>query len=299
MWMLMFEIIFFINIVNNTSSFLIIFQTPNSVISLPKVRVLFQSPNRKPNNFGSSLALKKHPLHKSISSTSLLTTASTPSKLLRVDWDSRKNLAHSMGASNNLEKPTSEENGKSIELSRQDSMLHKRHSDSKRNTGIDKYQTTAVRKLLFKCKSEPDIVHLSRRGRSECPTVYENGLRKSLSLNDLKACSSCEMLPMSNTTSLGLKGKVSDSNEIHTPPRHPHDFVSHMETEDIHTPGGLNIYCSKELITSTPSLLLGRRSMSPITKSTQRMPKSMQVSLPWPYSLFFSFINPPSACSNL
>lgn len=38
------------------------------------------------------------------------------------------------------------------------------------------------------------------------------------------------------------------------------------------------VYRSMELITSTPSLLLGRRSMSPITKSTQRMPKSMQVS---------------------
>ena len=32
-----------------------------------------------------------------------------------------------------------------------------------------------------------------------------------------------------------------------------------------------------DLVTSTPSLLLGRRSMSPITKSTQRMPKAMQV----------------------
>lgn len=38
------------------------------------------------------------------------------------------------------------------------------------------------------------------------------------------------------------------------------------------------VHRSMELITSTPSLLLGRRSMSPITKSTQRMPKSMQVS---------------------
>lgn len=37
------------------------------------------------------------------------------------------------------------------------------------------------------------------------------------------------------------------------------------------------IYRNLDLVTSTPSLLLGRRSMSPITKSTQRMPKAMQV----------------------
>ncbi|KAM7345113.1 rho GTPase activating protein at 54D isoform 2-T2 [Cochliomyia hominivorax] len=39
-----------------------------------------------------------------------------------------------------------------------------------------------------------------------------------------------------------------------------------------------------DLVTSTPSLLLGRRSMSPITKSTQRMPKSMQESIMTPRS---------------
>lgn len=38
-----------------------------------------------------------------------------------------------------------------------------------------------------------------------------------------------------------------------------------------------SLYRNLDLITSTPSLLLGRRSMSPITKSTQRMPKAMQV----------------------
>lgn len=39
------------------------------------------------------------------------------------------------------------------------------------------------------------------------------------------------------------------------------------------------LYRNLDLVTSTPSLLLGRRSMSPITKSTQRMPKAMQVRL--------------------
>ncbi|KNC24180.1 hypothetical protein FF38_02185 [Lucilia cuprina] len=39
-----------------------------------------------------------------------------------------------------------------------------------------------------------------------------------------------------------------------------------------------------DLVTSTPSLLLGRRSMSPITKSTQRMPKAMQESIMTPRS---------------
>ena len=39
-----------------------------------------------------------------------------------------------------------------------------------------------------------------------------------------------------------------------------------------------SLYRNLDLITSTPSVLLGRRSMSPITKSTQRMPKAMQVS---------------------
>jgi len=39
-----------------------------------------------------------------------------------------------------------------------------------------------------------------------------------------------------------------------------------------------SIYRNLDLITSTPSLRFGRRSMSPITKSTQRMPKAMQVS---------------------
>lgn len=37
------------------------------------------------------------------------------------------------------------------------------------------------------------------------------------------------------------------------------------------------IYRNLNLVSSSPSLSLGRRSMSPITKSTQRMPKSMQV----------------------
>ncbi|XP_058980944.1 serine-rich adhesin for platelets [Musca domestica] len=44
------------------------------------------------------------------------------------------------------------------------------------------------------------------------------------------------------------------------------------------------IYRNLDLITSTPSLLLGRRSMSPITKSTQRMPKAMQESIMTPRS---------------
>ncbi|XP_036332942.1 uncharacterized protein LOC118744203 [Rhagoletis pomonella] len=44
------------------------------------------------------------------------------------------------------------------------------------------------------------------------------------------------------------------------------------------------VYRNMELITSTPSLLLGRRSMSPITKSTQRMPKAMQESIMTPRS---------------
>ncbi|XP_065369729.1 serine-rich adhesin for platelets isoform X2 [Calliphora vicina] len=39
-----------------------------------------------------------------------------------------------------------------------------------------------------------------------------------------------------------------------------------------------------DLVTSTPSLLMGRRSMSPITKSTQRMPKAMQESIMTPRS---------------
>lgn len=38
-----------------------------------------------------------------------------------------------------------------------------------------------------------------------------------------------------------------------------------------------SVYRNMDLITSTPALHLGRRSMSPITKSTQRMPKAMQV----------------------
>ncbi|CAD7011646.1 unnamed protein product [Ceratitis capitata] len=44
------------------------------------------------------------------------------------------------------------------------------------------------------------------------------------------------------------------------------------------------VYRNMELITSTPSMLLGRRSMSPITKSTQRMPKAMQESIMTPRS---------------
>lgn len=38
-----------------------------------------------------------------------------------------------------------------------------------------------------------------------------------------------------------------------------------------------SVYRNMDLITSTPALHMGRRSMSPITKSTQRMPKAMQV----------------------
>ena len=46
---------------------------------------------------------------------------------------------------------------------------------------------------------------------------------------------------------------------------------------DAETSQNLKIYRNIDLITSTPSHFLGRRSMSPITKSTQRMPKAMQV----------------------
>ncbi|KAH8369530.1 hypothetical protein KR093_000029, partial [Drosophila rubida] len=45
-----------------------------------------------------------------------------------------------------------------------------------------------------------------------------------------------------------------------------------------------SVYRNLDLITSTPSLRIGRRSMSPITKSTQRMPKAMQESIMTPRS---------------
>ncbi|KAL9919097.1 rho GTPase activating protein at 54D [Glossina fuscipes fuscipes] len=45
-----------------------------------------------------------------------------------------------------------------------------------------------------------------------------------------------------------------------------------------------NVCRNVDLVTSTPSLLIGRRSMSPITKSTQRMPKAMQESIMTPRS---------------
>ncbi|XP_034654879.1 uncharacterized protein LOC117892636 isoform X1 [Drosophila subobscura] len=45
-----------------------------------------------------------------------------------------------------------------------------------------------------------------------------------------------------------------------------------------------SVYRNMDLITSTPALHMGRRSMSPITKSTQRMPKSMQESIMTPRS---------------
>ncbi|XP_034476173.1 uncharacterized protein LOC117783094 isoform X2 [Drosophila innubila] len=45
-----------------------------------------------------------------------------------------------------------------------------------------------------------------------------------------------------------------------------------------------SVYRNLDLITSTPSLRMGRRSMSPITKSTQRMPKAMQESIMTPRS---------------
>ncbi|XP_017125356.1 rho GTPase-activating protein 21 [Drosophila elegans] len=45
-----------------------------------------------------------------------------------------------------------------------------------------------------------------------------------------------------------------------------------------------SVYRNMDLITSTPALHLGRRSMSPITKSTQRMPKAMQESIMTPRS---------------
>ncbi|XP_068147222.1 uncharacterized protein RhoGAP54D [Drosophila tropicalis] len=44
------------------------------------------------------------------------------------------------------------------------------------------------------------------------------------------------------------------------------------------------VYRNMDLITSTPALHMGRRSMSPITKSTQRMPKAMQESIMTPRS---------------
>ncbi|XP_037952908.1 uncharacterized protein LOC119683326 [Teleopsis dalmanni] len=44
------------------------------------------------------------------------------------------------------------------------------------------------------------------------------------------------------------------------------------------------IHRNIDLMTSTPSMFLGRRSMSPITKSTQRMPKAMQESIMTPRS---------------
>lgn len=57
-----------------------------------------------------------------------------------------------------------------------------------------------------------------------------------------------------------------------------------------------SVYRNMDLITSTPALHLGRRSMSPITKSTQRMPKAMQVRKIYlysglSYSYFASFRN--------
>ncbi|EDW61045.1 uncharacterized protein RhoGAP54D [Drosophila virilis] len=45
-----------------------------------------------------------------------------------------------------------------------------------------------------------------------------------------------------------------------------------------------SVYRNLDLITSTPALRMARRSMSPITKSTQRMPKAMQESIMTPRS---------------
>lgn len=70
------------------------------------------------------------------------------------------------------------------------------------------------------------------------------------------------------------------------------DTLSEINGSSNELPGGLgmavdvsyhqqllqsSVYRNLDLITSTPALRMARRSMSPITKSTQRMPKAMQV----------------------
>ncbi|EDW09930.1 uncharacterized protein LOC6580131 isoform X2 [Drosophila mojavensis] len=77
------------------------------------------------------------------------------------------------------------------------------------------------------------------------------------------------------------------------------DTLSEINGSSNELPGGLgmavdvsyhqqllqsSVYRNLDLITSTPALRMARRSMSPITKSTQRMPKAMQESIMTPRS---------------
>ncbi|XP_055855723.1 uncharacterized protein LOC129918978 [Episyrphus balteatus] len=146
-------------------------------------------------------------------------------------------------------------------------------------------------------KSEPNLSRIMKEHK-EIPISKSKSLTRKLikgvSMGNLR-------LPFANDSSkrfrrsaMSLRRNVSDESETFQE-ENESDYESEKpmdeEEEDNDenntiemTTSHLSYYRNLELITSTPSMMLERRSMSPITKSTQRMPKSMQESIMTPRS---------------
>lgn len=292
--------------------FLYNFQTPNNNgMRNPKMRVLFQTPISSTNSSACTPTTKKSNLLKSISSSSSSLLISDESY-----GDSQSNRSESISAPVSRQSSDVLEEKKTV-MWNEDTMFHI-HNDSDglsmKSATRTKSEPNLSRCLIDEDANDTaDETKTDCSGMVDEMTPIVTHKSKSITRKLIKGVSMGNLrFPFTpeNTKKL-LKSATSgrknqedgsylfinedesdgysmENREIITPKIHVNDDASteeeaeEEEEEPVEQAEYSRVYkynSHLDLLTSTPaSFLLGRRSMSPITKSTQRMSKAMQVS---------------------
>uniref|UniRef100_T1GQ44 Rho-GAP domain-containing protein n=1 Tax=Megaselia scalaris TaxID=36166 RepID=T1GQ44_MEGSC len=279
------------------------FGTPNnSGMRNPKMRVLFQTPisstsRSNPSACSSTSTLKKSNLLKSLSSSSssLLTTS---------DESSNDSQPVSVSAPVSRQSSDALDEKKSDDLEMKSATRHKSEPNLSRIL-IDEDLDRTVDELKSDCIDEttPIIAHKSKSltrklmkgvsmGNLRFPFTPENTKRLLKSATSSRRSQEdgsylfmnedeSDGFGMENREIIAPKIKINDAST-----EDDDEEEAEEEEEEEHEYHRVYNYNSHlDLLTSTPSnFLLGRRSMSPITKSTQRMSKAMQESIMTPGS---------------
>ncbi|XP_055904227.1 rho GTPase-activating protein gacII [Eupeodes corollae] len=295
----------------------VLFQSPISNIP-------FHSNSGTPSNSSSPstssnlFSIKTHPLKKSISSSSLLLTNSMTS---RQDHTSSSSLSSNSAPVSRTTSSELEEAYCTTPLKIEDtygkttstpvpsiletkSVLWKYTTLEEDDEDTSNPSTPINKQNHSRYKSEPNLSRIIKEHK-ELPIAKSKSLTRKLikgvSMGNLR-------LPFANNDSskrfgrsaFSLRRDVSDeSGTFQEETESDYELEKPMQEEEVEEEGHegdednntiemptshLSYYRNLELITSTPSMMLERRSMSPITKSTQRMPKSMQESIMTPRS---------------
>lgn len=124
-------------------------------------------------------------------------------------------------------------------------------------------------------KSEPDLSKICVENTTATTPLWNNGrfitskLMKGVSMVNLKCPSFIDRKILRKSSSIQLKRK-SSTNDLCVTPCKEHSMIDDEDFEE--TPNK-----DENSLDWSPESHLRRRSMSPITKSTQRMSKAMQV----------------------